>query len=489
MSAAFTDSDREFNEMELMGLSSDDDTYIPETPVVVPSSWTPSQLPRSDTSAAEQADMILNSRATAAAHQYHRRNSNVLHGAMACLYPHLERFYEGDDDDALARIAWNKCEPSDLWNVLTSKHLACGKTTSMAFSFRECLKKLKDITTPELKAKFEEGLKDVHDKHVPALASLKTDFLVALSHPGILGSVQTHMEKYHANKKIRIKDGLFPKFTSTQVNKVRIAAFMASASCQPILHEMHNPPQTRAAIDDHESRVIAARTALYQKFTDVVNSDAAPDNAVVNMVSFNGIVVDCTSLLGPPLTMLDVTTTMRDFKRDMSVHMTNFTKSGQCENGADDYDRDSEFYDKFIKGDAVLFAVYLLWGHGRRIPAWNSTLLPEEAQIDVGTTSQNEPFKGKRPRCDDIIDPSKLEKLVELQSKFFDYALGGRVNSNGPSLPSAASTASVSTGEELDVLQRLRADTTLTDEQRKKVDKKFDSLIDRVCLNATDLTA
>jgi len=150
---------------------------------------------------------------------------------------------------------------------------------------------------------------------------------------------------------------------------------------------------------------------------------------------------------------------------------------------------DSEFYDKFIKGDAVLFAVYLLWGHGRRIPAWNSTLLPEEAQIDVGTTSQNESFKGKRPRCDDIIDPSKLEKLVELQSKFFDYALGGRVNSNGPSLPSAASTASVSTGEELDVLQRLRADTTLTDEQRKKVDKKFDSLIDRVCLNATDLTA
>ena len=101
----------------------------------------------------------------------------------------------------------------------------------MAFSFRECLKKLKDIaSTPELKTKFEEGLRDVHDKHVPALASLKTDFLVALSHPGILGSVQTHMEKYHANKKIRIKDGLFPKFTSTQVNKVRIAAFMASAS-------------------------------------------------------------------------------------------------------------------------------------------------------------------------------------------------------------------------------------------------------------------
>ena len=91
---------------------------------------------------------------------------------------------------------------------------------------------------------------------------------------------------------------------------------------------MHNPPQTRAAIDDHETRVIAARTALYQKFTDVVNSDAAPDNAVVNMVSFNGIVVDCTSLLGPPLTMLDVTTTMRDFKRDMSMHMANFTKSG-----------------------------------------------------------------------------------------------------------------------------------------------------------------
>jgi hypothetical protein len=415
-------------------------------------------------------------------------NSNVVHGELFCVYPHLERYYEAVDGDALARITWDQCNSSDLWNVLTSKHLACGKSSSKAFSFRECLKKLKDITTPELKAKFEDGLKESHDKHLPTQASLKNDFIIALSLPGILSAVQTHMEKYHANKKIHIKEGLFPKFTSTQINKVRIAAFMVSAMCQPILHEMHNPSQSRASLDDPETRVVAARTALYQKFTDVVNSEEVPDNAVVNMSSFNGIVVDCTSLIGPPLTMLDVTTTMRDFKRDMSIHMSNFTKSGQLENGADDYDRDSEFYDRFVKGDAVLFAVYLLWGRGTNIPAWNSTLLPEEAQIDIGTGASRQSFQGKqgkraRDNLEDIVDPSKLDKLVELQSKFFDYALGGRASQ------SASSASTESASGELDLLQRLRADVTLNQQQRQKVEQKLNSFIDRVCLNATDLTS
>jgi hypothetical protein len=64
IAAAFSDSDGDFDQLELIDFS-DDETKIPETPVVVQSSLTPSQLSMrmSNTSAREQADMILNSRA------------------------------------------------------------------------------------------------------------------------------------------------------------------------------------------------------------------------------------------------------------------------------------------------------------------------------------------------------------------------------------------------------------------------------------------
>ena len=234
-----------------MQCTDDDDTQpntiIPETPYF-----------RAPIISSSPADSMLNLRvhATAAQHQAKVHNSNIVHGELATMYPHLERYFDGDDGDALARIHWDKCNAVDLWHVLTSKHLACGKTTSMAFSFRECLKKLKDIVVSlNLKAKFEDGLKDCNDKHTPSLASLRNDFIVALSTPSALVTIQAHMNKYHATKKIKIKDGLFPKFTDVQTNKVRIAAFMVSACTQELLHAMQNPCQSKASIAEKSERV------------------------------------------------------------------------------------------------------------------------------------------------------------------------------------------------------------------------------------------
>jgi hypothetical protein len=59
------------------------------------------------------------------------RKANIVHGALASTYPHLERYYEGEDD-AFAKVDWSACSGIDLWNELTSKHLACGRISSMA---------------------------------------------------------------------------------------------------------------------------------------------------------------------------------------------------------------------------------------------------------------------------------------------------------------------------------------------------------------------
>jgi hypothetical protein len=280
---------------------------------------------------------------------------------------------------------------------------------------------------------------------------------------------------------------------------------MVSASTQELLHASQNPSQSRTALDNAETRIAAVRSQHYERFTDIVNSDDAPDMHIIDMVPFNGITVDCSVLLGEPMTMLDVSTTMRDLKRDLSVLMSNFSKSGEGVNGTDMFDRDCEFYDRFCKGDAVLFAVYLAWDHGRNIPQWNSTLLPRDLQLDIGTNhSANAPSTAiKRPRgtdrgTDDIVNPKDLSKLVEMQTKFFDYALGGRgIGTNGSDQASSSSSSSSTQhvdrlsamDTEIVALQRLRSDNSLTQEQRQKVDARYNSVIDRICYTTSDLTA
>lgn len=488
----------------------DDDTQPSSIVQETPGLFNSSSVPFRSAPAAEppllyardQADAILNGRAQASAEQHlsRRHNSNIVRGELATMYPHLERYYdmeeEGDGDgDALARIDWSKCNGIDLWNILQSKHLACGKTSSMAFSFRECVKKLKDVVASSgLKSKFEEVLKDTNDKHLPTQASVKQHFLEALSVDATLSAVRTHMAKYHSNKRIRIKDGLFPKFTDVQTNKVRIAAFMVSACTQRLLHTMQNPSQSRAAVDDNETRAVTVRTTCYQEFTDIVNSVQSPDYPIIDMTAFNGITVCCAERLGAPMTLLDVSRAMSDLKREMSKVMSNFNQSGRCENGADDYERDCDFYDNFIRCDPVMFAVYLSWDHGRNIPAWNSTLLPPENQMDIGVgraavSDSSSKKKGRSSVQGDIVDPGRLSDLIQMQTKFFDYALGGR---DGPSTQSSASSSSTRVSDfehQITQLQRLRADTLLSPEQRQKVDDAYNSIIDKICLTTSDLTS
>jgi hypothetical protein len=448
-----------------------------------------SQLPLPD-------QAVMNSRASASASQLQARkhNSNVVHGPLAQTYQHMERYFEGEDQDACARVNWHECNAIDLWNLLTSKFLSSGKTSSMAFSFRECLKKLSASTeiTPLQKACFTTCLAETNDKHLPMHAGLKDDFISALSKTSTLANIRTCMEKYHSNKKIRIKDGLFPKFTDRQCNTVRIALFMVSSCTQQILHAMSNPSQSNVAMNNAETRVVAVRTESYKQFTDIVNSDDAPDQKLVDMSDINGIVVDCSCRLGPPMNILEVSTIMRDIKKDMSTLMRNFNGSGKLANGLDDYERDLEFYDAFAKGDALIFAVYLAWGHGRNIPAWNSVLLPPAVQLDTcPPAASGKGTKRARVACndDDNVPSAKLDKIIDIQTKFFEYALKERTAAEELNNVSSFSSYTTNNSEVariqavdaqvclLNNLQRLRENSALSREQRQILDAKFEEVL------------
>jgi len=292
----------------------------------------PCRFPLAGTATAPHPDVMLRLAQSAASRaQARMQNGNVVHGALARFYPHLVRYYVGQDRDACARIDWHKCSPEDLWNVLRSKHLSSSKQNSMALSFRECMKKMTadDACSSEHKTTFQKHLDETNDKHLAPIPNLKEHFVEALSEKNFLIRVQKCMVKYHGSKDIKIKDGLFPNFTDKQCNMVRIALFMVSACTQQILHAIANPDQSRTAMDNAETRVVQARTELYQAFTNIVNSDAAPDMSVVDMTDFNGIRVDCTNLLGGHMSMLDVVTVMRELKREVGKHMRHFTESGE----------------------------------------------------------------------------------------------------------------------------------------------------------------
>jgi len=140
------------------------------------------------------------------------------------------------------------------------------------------------------------------------------------------------------------------------------------------------------------------------------------------------------------------------------------------QNGADDFDRDSLFYDDFVKGDPLLFAVYLAWNHGKNIPAWNSTLLPEDEQLDIGCGGEADDKErgsgGKRgrpptPAASDVCDPRKLDKMLEIQTKFLEHAL-----SSDKSSSSSASTQDIvhtfaAYEAQLEQLKRFKTDDSL----------------------------
>ena len=93
----------------------------------------------------------------------------------------------------------------------------------------------------------------------------------------------------------------------------------------------------------------------------------------------------------------------------MSKVMKNFNKSGEGVNDADELARDLDFFENFARRDALSMWIYLCWDHGRNIPTWNLSLLPEEESLDIGdaATSGTQSSSGsgkktpKKARCEE----------------------------------------------------------------------------------------
>jgi hypothetical protein len=181
----------------------------------------------------------------------------------------------------------------------------------------------------------------------------------------------------------------------------------------------------------------------------------------------------------------------------MSILMKNFNQSGHLENGADDFDRDTLFYDNFAKGDAVMFAIYLAWDHGRNMPPWNSTLLPPEMQLDIGAqtpAAQSTSSGQKRSRVSsppDIVDPEKLTQMIDMQTRFFEYALGGQRSAATVSTDTTVESGVKSLAalrSQLALLKELRQDENLDASQMQKVKDKYDKVVNAICsLNFGDV--
>lgn len=217
---------------------------------------------------------------------------------------------------------------------------------------------------------------------------------------------------------------------------------MVEPGLQDLLHRMANPEQGRAAIDNPEARITAVRTQAYQEFAAQYNNHQVDPTFKVDVALWLGLQIDVTM---PPAQQpwTWVAETMAYLRTKVNTALVNFNSSGKNAAGLDDVARDLEFYADFCHGDPVLFYVYMAWDHGRNVPAWNSSLLPDDMALDLGAG-----LRQHRPVIRDIIAPTSGSKRKRSGSDA-DDVLSEFVKSSQQMLQTAMA-APVQTGIALD---------------------------------------
>jgi hypothetical protein len=131
------------------------------------------------------------------------------------------------------------------------------------------------------------------------------------------------------------------------------------------------------------------------------------------------------------------------------------------------------------------------------MPPWNSTLLPPEMQLDIGAqtpAAQSTSSGQKRSRVSsppDIVDPEKLTQMIDMQTRFFEYALGGQRSAATVSTDTTVESGVKSLAalrSQLALLKELRQDENLDASQMQKVKDKYDKVVNAICsLNFGDV--
>jgi hypothetical protein len=228
---------------------------------------------------------------------------------------------------------------------------------------------------------------------------------------------------------------------------------------QCLFHDMANPKQTRAALENGMG-VSEVRTQCHMKFADAFNDSAVIPHYAVDVSLWVNVMIDVSA---PPFQKhwTWVSQAMQEIKKKMTIVLRNFNASGSLVNDRDDMRRDLQFWDDFCHGDVTLFYIYMSWDHGRDVPAWNSTLLPEDCRMDIGCGGQPQqmapqqvaPSPGgsgrhsKRGRDNNDADP--LREFVDMQTHVFKS-----LASNPSSATTEASIPEVAYATRLEALSK-----------------------------------
>ena len=159
------------------------------------------------------------------------------------------------------------------------------------------------------------------------------------------------------------------------------------------------------------------------------------------------------------LICLQVSHKIAEIRTHMAVLLTNFGRSGDLANSLDHHDRDRQFFENFAKGQPMWFWIYLAWDHGRNVPAWNTSLLPDDESLELGVTvpgadvadtgrSSPPAKKSKKVKAATdaaAVESSELQTLMAMSSKWMDLAMKSSTASTAsvPSDPEEGRTDSV----------------------------------------------
>jgi len=200
------------------------------------------------------------------------------------------------------------------------------------------------------------------------------------------------MATYTATKSntVRFKPGIMPEVNNGLVDTLRLASIMVDPRCVELFGRMANPRQDRLALDFPELRIQAVKQKLLELLsTDFFNNTAYSPMSQPNVSQWcEGVFFD-VSVPREQRNWMWLAQKLQFIKSGMSTLLSNFNKSGDLANDMDDSERDRLFFENFCNRQAMWFWIYLAWDHGRNLPAWNTSLLPDEQRLELGVDSNS----------------------------------------------------------------------------------------------------
>ena len=145
---------------------------------------------------------------------------------IPAMYPHCVRQFSEDFESSLL-VNWHLCTAGQIYDILSSPHMMCGRAQSMAYPMKFAI----GILTSEL-AWFcptdSKVLKDMTSKSIKNGPALRTAFENCCSGTGVLESLKRTLTKYTQNKAnvVKWKPGIVPEEKPNLLDQLRLASIM-----------------------------------------------------------------------------------------------------------------------------------------------------------------------------------------------------------------------------------------------------------------------